>query len=196
MAEEKKTSDSEHSPTEGSQSSPTSPGKLKKLTSDKKRLAALIFVIVLILSGLIGLGLWWKKTRAAAHSTHDKTAIKAVKGGNEEEDEDPAHPPIFMPIDKIVIKLHRGSAPVDHYLQVAINLRLTGAKVNEKIKLYLPIIQHESMLILSSKEFDWLDDVNHKKQLAIELRDKINKIIKGTPEEGIKAVYFDSFILQ
>ncbi len=195
MAEEKKAPDAEHMPAEGTESSTASPSKLKQLMSDKKRLAALLFVVIIILSGVIGLVIWWKKTRAAALG-HNKPVVKVMKSANEEEEEDPNQPPVFMPIDKIIIKLRRGNAPVDHYLQVAINLRLTNAKVNDKIKQYLPIIQHESMLILSSKEFDWLDDVDHKKQLAIELRDKINKIIKGTPTEGIKAVYFDSFILQ
>ncbi|MES2206999.1 MAG: flagellar basal body-associated FliL family protein [Pseudomonadota bacterium] len=195
MAEEKKTSDAAHAPAEGSESPPASPSKFKQLTSDKKRLGALLFVIVLVISGAVGFALWWKKTREAAHG-HNKPAVKSSQSANDEEEDDSGHPPIFMPIDKIVVKLRRGTAPVDHYLQVAIDLRLSNAKVNEKIKQYLPIIQHECMLILSSKEFDWLDDVNHKKQLAVELKEKINKIIKGTPVDGVRAVYFDSFILQ
>ena len=100
--------------------------------------------------------------------------------------------------ERIVVKLHRGNkASVDHYLQVALDLKLSDQKINEKIKQYLPVIQHEVMLILSSKEFDWLDDVDHKKKLAIEIRDKINKIIRAeAPADGVKAVYFSSFILQ
>lgn len=162
----------------------------------KQRLIALAAVVILVLSAIGGTVIWWKKTRAAAHKDKKPAASAHANANAEEEDDDT--PPVFMPLEKIVVKLQRTTpTSVEHYLQVGMELKLGDAKVNEKIKLYQPIIQHEVMLILSSKEAEWLDRVENKKSLAIEVRNKINKIIKAeSSKEGVRAVYFSSFILQ
>jgi flagellar protein FliL len=207
MAEEKKPAEPTDNVTEETEGAGENLSKMHVLMADKKKLSALIVVAVIFLSGFGGIIYWWKTTRAALHGhkeqssskkSSSKTTQAATEPVEEEDDDDGGHPPSFMPIERITVKLFRGKAPVDHYLQVSMDLKLSNHNVSEKVKQYLPIIQHETMLILSSKEFDWLDDMGHKKKLALEIRDKINKILKAPSpkEDGVKAVYFNSFIVQ
>lgn len=173
---------------------PSEPNK----TSSKKKLVVIISAIV-VLAALGGGGFfWWKKEHDKRHAKPKAAvATNGAHGQEEAEDEDDGKPPIFTPLEKIVVKLQRGRLSVDHYVQVSIELRIADAKVAEKMKQSLPIIQYEVMLILSSKDFEWMDPVENKKKLAQEIRDRINKIIKSeSTKEGVRAVYFTSFILQ
>lgn len=111
----------------------------------------------------------------------------------------PASAPIFMEIDTFTVNLLSESG--DQYLQLAMTLELAGSEVADNVRLYMPRLRNQVMLLLSGKKPSDLANKDGKEQLARELRDEINAVIApsprgGKPEMPVKAVLFTSFIVQ
>lgn len=110
-----------------------------------------------------------------------------------------AAPPVFMEIDTFTVNLL--SEGGDQYLQLAVTLELTGSDVADKVRLYMPRLRNQVMLLLSGKKPTDLATKEGKELLARELRDEINSVIApaahgGKAETPVKAVLFTSFIVQ
>lgn len=110
-----------------------------------------------------------------------------------------ATPPVFMEIDTFTVNLL--SEAGDQYLQLAVTLELTGPEVTDKVRLYMPRLRNQVMLLLSGKKPTDLASKEGKETLARELRDEINAVIAPAPRGGkaetpVKAVLFTSFIVQ
>lgn len=110
-----------------------------------------------------------------------------------------ATPPVFLEIDTFTVNLL--SEGGDQYLQLAVTLELAGAEVADKVRLYMPRLRNQVMLLLSGKKPADLATKEGKELLARELRDEINSVIApaahgGKQETPVKAVLFTSFIVQ
>lgn len=110
-----------------------------------------------------------------------------------------AAPPVFMEIDTFTVNLL--SEGGDQYLQLAVTLELAGPEVADKVRLYMPRLRNQVMLLLSGKKPAELASKEGKESLARELRDEINSVIAPSapgakPESPVRAVLFTSFIVQ
>lgn len=107
--------------------------------------------------------------------------------------------PVFMEIDTFTVNLL--SEGGDQYLQLAVTLELAGGEVADRVRLYMPRLRNQVMLLLSGKKPADLATKEGKELLARELRDEINSVIApaahgGKQETPVKAVLFTSFIVQ
>jgi flagellar FliL protein len=84
------------------------------------------------------------------------------------------HPPVFVTLDPFVVNL---AGEVEHYLQVAMNLKVADAKVPDQVKVHMPEIRNAVLLLLSSKRAEELATLEGKNQLRAEVRTAINRAL-------------------
>lgn len=123
------------------------------------------------------------KAKKKAHAEEDADA-------GEEEDFPAGKPPVFAPLDLFTVNLADG----DHYLQVEVKVKVKEAKAAEELKPYMPGIQHDVLLLLSSKTAEDLRTTEGKEATANEIKKLIAKQIHSG--SLVKQVVFTKFVLQ
>lgn len=122
--------------------------------------------------------------------------LHAKKSGHEEvkHEAEPAKPPVFAKLETFTVNLTADGE--DHYLQTDIELKVADAKVSENIKVHMPEIRNNVLLLLSSKTASNLASVDGKQKLSAEIKGQINKVLHAKEEEGVSGVFFTSFVIQ
>ena len=82
------------------------------------------------------------------------------------------------------------------YLQVEMTLRLAKPELIDKIKLYMPVIRHTMILLLTSKEANQLTPLDGKMKLVQESKNALNRALGLTEKDGITDVLFTALIIQ
>lgn len=85
---------------------------------------------------------------------------------------------------------------ISEFLQADISIKLPNPQLLDSIKLYLPYIKHELILLLSSQDSQQLASVTGKQRLMEETKSAINKALKVNDKDGITDVLFESFVIQ
>ena len=152
------------------------PGKKKRL------LFMLIGIVALLVLAGGGVGVWLLMTPPDDAKHAEQTAVKEEEG-----------PPIYEKLDTFTVNL----ADREHYLQVEIALKLSDAKAQDKVKLYMPEVRDVLLRLLSSKTYEELATQEGKDKLASEIQSQVNDVLR-IPEagKGVKGVLFNSFIVQ
>ena len=81
-------------------------------------------------------------------------------------------------------------------IQVSVTLKPATLNIGDKIKLYMPVIRHEIILLLSGKTPEQVQTSEGKQKLISETRYAANKALGMTSKDGIADVLFESFIIQ
>ena len=81
-------------------------------------------------------------------------------------------------------------------VQLSATLKIAKPDVSDKIKLYMPAIQNEIILLLSTKTPEQLQTSEGRQQLILETRLAANKALMLTAKDGIADVFFESFLIQ
>jgi len=103
------------------------------------------------------------------------------------------HPPVYEKLDSFTVNLADGEA----YLQVEIHLLVADATVQEKIKLHMPEVRDGVIRLLSSRTSEDLSVLEGKDKLAADVQKQINDVLRVTkPDEGVRKVLFNAFIIQ
>ena len=82
------------------------------------------------------------------------------------------------------------------YLQAGITLKVASTEAEEAVKLYMPMVRHELILLLSSKEVGQITSLEGKQKLTEESRRAANKAISMSEKQGVTEVLFESFVIQ
>lgn len=153
----------------------------------KKKKGKLLIIVIAVIVAAGGGAAWWFLKGKAQPEGKAATTKK----------EDPETPPVFARLETFTVNLQK-TDPEDHYLQVEVHLKIANDKVNEALKLRSPEIRNALLLLMSSKSHDDLVTVEGKQQLATQIADQINKIIrsKDANKDGVTGVYFTSFVIQ
>jgi flagellar FliL protein len=81
-------------------------------------------------------------------------------------------------------------------IQISVTLKPAKADVSDKIKLYMPAIRHEIILLLSGKTVEQMQSSEGKQRLILETRYAANKALGLTSKDGVADVLFESIIIQ
>ena len=180
----------------------------------KKKLLVIIVaaVVVLAIAGVGALLLLKKKSHGdeeEADAGHAKPAVAKVR--------DPKSPPVFAPLDPFTVNLADKEA--ERYAQIGITLELDAAPTADALKVFMPAVRNNILMLLAHKTSTELMERDGKEKLAkevaretarglgIEVTDeeeddeeaapsKKKKKRRATPELPIVAVYFSTFIIQ
>jgi len=80
-----------------------------------------------------------------------------------------------------------------HYVKASLTLELNSDTAVEEVNKRMPQIRDAVLLLIGNKTIEELQDLQGKKQLKAELKNKINSFIKTG---HVKAVYLTDFVVQ
>jgi flagellar FliL protein len=92
--------------------------------------------------------------KAAAHAPAPKAAVKREHG----------KPPVFVPLDPFTVNL--ADKESERYAQIGLTLEIDDAKTGEELKLYMPAIRNNILMVLSHKTAEQLLTREGKDKLA------------------------------
>jgi flagellar FliL protein len=184
----------------------TAPEAPKK--KSKKLLFIIIGVVVLALIGAAGALFVLKKNTAEDDEYADEEPAAQVA-------KDPKTAPVFMPLENMVVNLADPGG--GRFIQLGLTLQLQDAKTEADVKVYMPSIRSQVLLLISQRTADEMLQVQGKAKLAkdiiaaisnemgyemadpeAELADDAPKKKKKskTPPNPVQAVLFSSLIVQ
>lgn len=152
----------------------------------KKKLFIIIgAAVVLLLAGLAGGFFFYTSSQK--------------KAAEEEQKQNQVHVPEINPvnlgpmvdINDFVVNIISGEET--HYVKVALTVELSNEPSAEEIKMRMPQMRDAIILILGSKDYRELQDIQGKKQLKAELLSRINSIIQSGK---VVSIYFTEFVVQ
>ncbi len=80
-----------------------------------------------------------------------------------------------------------------HYVKASLTLELTNELVQEEATKRMPQIRDAVLLLIGNKTFEELQDLQGKKQVKAELKNRINTFLKTGK---VKSIYMTNFVVQ
>lgn len=84
----------------------------------------------------------------------------------------------------------------DQYLQLVLTLQLSSGEFAEKVKLFMPVVRHNLIVLLSSKEPADLQSSAGKKELIEQIKTAVNKALNAKEHDGVTDIFFENFVIQ
>ncbi|PID72033.1 MAG: flagellar basal body protein FliL [Desulfobulbus propionicus] len=153
----------------------------------KKKRIIIIIAAVLVL--LIGGGaavyfLFLKKDPPPVEEPNEQAAlIQPVENSDE-----------FGPtvtIDEFIVNII--SEDTAHYVKASLSLEMSNEDVLEEAKKRMPQIRDAVLLLIGNKTFEELQDLQGKKQVKAEIKNKINSFLKTGK---VKNIFLTDFVVQ
>lgn len=180
----------------------------------KKLIIIIAVVLVLVLGGGVAAMLLLKKKPPAEGEEGEEAAAAVHTPAAAPK---PGTPPVFVPLEPFTVNL--ADRDVDRFAQVGVTLEVVDAKFGEQIKLYMPAIRSNILMVLSHKTAADLLSLEGKQKLAkeinresvrpmgIELEDEDEEVEDEAPKKKKKKkrpavvspvlnVHFSNFIVQ
>lgn len=123
-----------------------------KPKSKKLMVISLGVLGLLIVIGIAG----WYFTKGSSHTEAAKSHAAVI--------------PKFIKLDTFTVNLRHGEGEEERVLQTAISLEVHDAELEEKIKLFMPKIYNNMLILLSKKRASELSTAEGKQQLAREIK--------------------------
>jgi len=182
-------------------------GAVPAKAGKKKLILVLALVLLLLAAGGGGLVFWLKaKAHAAQAAEEDDGAAEPT--GKSAAKRDPKVVPVFAALDSFTVNLADREA--DRYAQVGISLELADAKAGERIKVFMPAIRNNILMVLAHKRSSDLLERAGKEKLADEVLRETERALGLEPlppdstsrrnadaeARPVRAVHFSNFIIQ
>ncbi len=138
----------------------------------KKLIIIIAAVLVLVLGGGAAAFMLMKKKPVEGEEDggdghgKPKTAAKAEQAepAKLRPRHDPKHPPVFVALDPFTVNL--ADKENERFAQVGVTLEIEDAKVGEELKLYMPAIRNNILMVLSHRTSAQLVTREGKEKLA------------------------------
>jgi flagellar protein FliL len=175
----------------------------------KKKLIVVLVAALLLLAAVGGGAMFWLKSRAhAQQEAEEAEAGGEVDHAKSAPKRDPKAVPVFVPLDNFTVNLADREA--ERYAQIGISLELNDAKAGDKIKVFMPAIRNNILMVLAHKRSSDLLERSGKEKLAEEVLRETERALgleplpagaaasKGGDDEPrpVRAVHFSNFIIQ
>jgi flagellar FliL protein len=103
---------------------------------------------------------------------------------------------IYLPIDPAFV-VNFASQGKARFLQVTVEVMTRDPKVPDKVKLHMPVIRNNLMLLFSDQSYDSISTLEGKEALREQALEVVQQILEEeTGDPGVEAVYFTSFVMQ
>lgn len=167
-------------------------GEAKKGGSMKIVIIASAAVLLLL---LIGGGAWFFMSGDDSDAAGDDTEVIAGAEG-EEEIEVKRGTPIYVPLHPAFVVNFENQEKVS-FLQVDIQIMTFDSQVETALKVHMPIVRNELLLLLGGKQYHEINTREGKRNLSQEAIREIQRVLEeaGAPA-AIEALYFTSFVMQ
>jgi len=142
-------------------------------------------VLLLLIGG--GFGAWYLlQQKPAPEGKKDPAQQVPVPGLNQLAQIGP-----MVNIEEFVVNIISGDAA--HYVKASITVELTSIEVKTEAEQRMPQMRDAILLLISSKTYEELQDLQGKKQLKAELTGKINSFLQAGK---VTSIYFTNFVVQ
>lgn len=105
---------------------------------------------------------------------------------------------VFLPMELFTVNLADRDA--ERFAQVGVTLELDDQKISDRLKLYMPVVRNDVLMVLTQKKAADLQDRDGKLQLAREIKRAALKALQASDEsaddDAVRGVHFSSFIIQ
>ncbi len=154
--------------------------------------------IILVVGGLFVAGVLpgnsGGDSKVSAEENLDGEDSDEDSGDEEGDGEEQAA--VYLPIDPAFV-VNFASQGKARFLQVTVEIMTRDPAVPDSVKLHMPVIRNNLMLLLSSQSYDSVSTLEGKETLREEALEVIQQILEEeTGDPGIEAVYFTSFVMQ
>lgn len=124
-----------------------------------------------------------------------------AESGNEDGEGDSEEggvtkPAVYMPIDPAFV-VNFASQGKARFLQITVEVMTRDETVPDKVKLHMPVIRNNLMLLFSTQTYENVSTLEGKESLREEALEVVQQILEEeTGDPGIEAIYFTSFVMQ
>ena len=181
----------------------------------KKKLIIIIAAALLVVLLGAGAALFMvKKKAAAAEAALDEDEVATEAHADPKAKAEKRAPPVFVPLDPFTVNLADRDA--ERYAQIGVTLEIEDPKVGDELKLYMPAIRNNILMLLAHKTANELLSREGKLQLVHEIRreamrplgyelpdeeeeatdGKKRKRKKAVVAYPVRAVHFSNIIIQ
>ena len=104
--------------------------------------------------------------------------------------------PIYVPLNPAFVVNFENQELVS-FLQVDIQVMTYDSSVEQALKVHMPVVRNELLLLLGGKQYHEINTREGKRKLSQEAITEIRRVLDeaGAPS-GIEALYFTSFVMQ
>ena len=160
-----------------------------------KKLVIIVVAVVLLLV-LGGGGAWFFMSGDDSEGSAEvDTEVLDQEGG--EVDAAPSRgTPIYVPLHPAFVVNFENQEKVS-FLQVDIQVMTFNSAVETALKMHMPIVRNELLLLLGGKQYHEINTREGKRNLSQEAIREIQRVLDeaGQPSD-IEALYFTSFVMQ
>jgi len=154
---------------------------------------------VVLLLVLIGGGAWFFMSGDdSAEGAVDDTEVlgEAAEGEEEQASSSRRGTPIYVPLHPAFVVNFENQEKVS-FLQVDIQIMTFDSKVEQALKMHMPIVRNELLLLLGGKQYHEINTREGKRDLSQQAIREIQRVLEeaGAPA-SIEALYFTSFVMQ
>jgi len=149
----------------------------------KKKLVLVLALVLLLLAAGGGGLVFWLKAKAHAAQTAEEDDGAAEPTGKSASKRDPKVVPVFAALDSFTVNLADREA--DRYAQVGISLELADTKAGERIKVFMPAIRNNILMVLSHKTSAQILSNEGKLVLAGEIQRATSRALGYEVEEPV-----------
>ena len=148
--------------------------------SKKKLIIIIAAVLLLAVAG----GAGWFFTHQK--SDHKKEEVKH---------EEPAHAPVFVPLETFTVNLQPD--PDEKFLQLELSLQVVSPEQAELLKAQMPAVRNRLLMLLTSKTASEISNSEGKQKLSDEIVAEVKKpFSKDAKPQEVTGVFFTSFVIQ
>jgi len=150
---------------------PATPANATPVAKGGKKKLFIIIAAVLVLvlgGGAVSYLLMNQHPAEGEEATDDGGSAKAgAAAAKAKSKHDPKNPPAFLPLDPFTVNL--ADRESERFAQVAVTLELGDAKSADELKLYMPAIRNNILMVLSHKTAEQMLSREGKERLATEI---------------------------
>lgn len=121
----------------------------------------------------------------------------ATAGAAGEAAEAPKAPPVYLPIDPALVASFQDAGQM-RFLQVSVELMARDEKVIEAVKVHMPVIRNNLLMMFGGQTLAALTNRDEKEKLRAAALAEVQRILAANAvgEPGVEDLYFTSFVVQ
>lgn len=111
--------------------------------------------------------------------------------------EEPKAPPVYLPLDPPLVASFQDQGQI-RFLQVSVELMARDEKVIEGVKVHMPVIRNNLLMMFGGQTLATLTSRDEKEKLRTASLAEVQRILKANNvgDPGVEDLYFTSFVVQ
>jgi flagellar FliL protein len=111
--------------------------------------------------------------------------------------EEPKAPPVYLPLDPPLVASFQDQGQI-RFLQVSVELMARDEKVIEGVKVHMPVIRNNLLMMFGGQTLATLTNRDEKEKLRTASLAEVQRILKANNvgDPGVEDLYFTSFVVQ